>query len=536
MAVQMGRRHIKNLVNNDYWITEKSDGMRCMMFVLHEKSFPCWKIKKGEIYERINIFDNCALEIANIHCKKEGLDEISLQLEDGAYIFYQNPFRFVNEKTKEEFYLQKIEGRTFTYLFDRKYQFYLCVDEFLFPRYNYKEEFSKETNKPLEYQKVILFDGEIVWNYRDKRYNYSIYDIVSFTRMDKNKETGEVFPKIQSCIGLRMKDRIFLIQKIVEDYYYYFAKVEKVNPPKSLQILCKHFYPKKDMSHVLSLIKKDEKSGEYFYKGYNKNDGLVFTPDDPKLYSFQPGSCENLLKWKWPDKLSFDFKVQVEDGEYYLYYWALSQDVLYKNVMLDFGDIESLESEGIVECIFDRENSSYKVLCIRKDKSNGNGFFVIANTFENVIENFTTNDLLNLDQQDPFFIDEEFVNEMMSYELYVTFKLGKKHGKAYLQYVFENSDQSKKNFFYSHVPVSSCYGPKNEKGQNIENMCEELLSKSKNEGIYPRCVFIPNLGCYKIVDFQGKPEECLANNFLETLESIAHRTYRKSQKRKFEEE
>lgn len=536
MAVQMGRRHIKTLLNNEYWVTEKSDGIRSMMFVLHEKQFPCWKIKKKENFERINIFDNCALEIANIHCNNEGISEISLQLEDGSYTFHQNPLMLENEKTNEKFEVTKVLGRTFAYVFDRKYQFYLCVDEFLFPRFNYKDEFSKEKIKPLEYQKVILFDGEIVWNFRDKRYNYSIYDIVSFTRMEKSKETGEIFPKIQSCIGLKMKERIYLIQKIVEDYYYYLKEVEKITPPKSLQILCKHFYHKKDISTVLSLIKKDEKSQEYFYKGYNKNDGLVFTPDDPNLYSFRPGSCENLLKWKWPDKLSFDFKVQVEEGEHYLYYWALSQDVLYKNVILDFGENEPLENEGIVECIFDRENSSYKVLCIRKDKTNGNGFFVIANTFENVIENFTIEDLLNLDKQESTFIDEQLVNELMDDELFCTFKLGKKQGKLQLQYQFENSEQNKKNISYNHAPIYTCIGPKNERKEELIKICEEAFTKNLSEGVFARCVFLPQLGVYKIVDFKGRPEDSLANNLLETLESIAHRTYRKAQKRKFEEE
>jgi hypothetical protein len=84
-----------------------------------------------------------------------------------------------------------------------------------------------------------------------------------------------------------MEKRILIIKNEIINTHYYYYKKYNLEKPKSLQLLAKHFYKKNEINIILDFIKKDEKSDEYFYKSYNKNDGLVFTPN---LYQFKPGN------------------------------------------------------------------------------------------------------------------------------------------------------------------------------------------------------------------------------------------------------
>ena len=129
-----------------------------------------------------------------------------------------------------------------------------------------------------------------------------------------------------------------------------YLKHYELPPPASMYFIAKHFYRKADLRRVISSIHKDS-NGEYMYEdpelgqergGKSLNDGLVFTPEDARLYNFRPGGAKRLLKWKWPEKLSVDFKVDPRDikktpMEFDFMYTVrrqTAQDALYKRAPL----------------------------------------------------------------------------------------------------------------------------------------------------------------------------------------------------------
>jgi hypothetical protein len=537
MAVQMSRRNINTLLNNTYWVTEKSDGIRTMMLTIHEKNFPCWKIQNDKkVTTRLNIFDNCAVDYAYRFCQRDNQDNVFLELSSGGFTFYMSPLRLVNEETSEVLELIQSTGRSFSYVFDRKYQFYLCVDEFLFPTHSYcsatqpllKTDRTKIQEVPIQYQKLLICDGEIVWNIIEARFNYSIYDLVSFCRTND---------RIDSCLKMRMQERMSCISMIVNDYYYFSAEIDRTPRAKSLKVICKHFYPMKNIKDVLNCIEYDATTHQYLYKKYNRNDGLVFTPDDPKLYKFQPGKCDNLLKWKWPDKLSIDFLVKRNKENYSMFYSSgkeATSIVEYKQTVLDWGDISPIETQGIAELVYQKEKSTWKVLCIRYDKSTGNSFPVMTTTLENMMENITREEIGDL-TPNQLTIDKKYIDSILNYGLYLTFKVefNDRTRSWCLRYHFKGDRGANWQWYHS---IHYCIGPKDQIGPDLVALCEMMSRGGKD--MLVRCVFLPDLGYYKIIDFAGIQEDTNSNTFLATLEKLTglqgHKKKRKS--RNFEDD
>jgi hypothetical protein len=276
------------------------------MLTLFERKFPKWKKISEEKVEILNWKDSSAIEITSNHALRENRRNLNVKLKDGVYLFDSQHLTI--EKDSKMYKLQREEGCSFSYMFDRKYEFYLCTEEFIFPTFEYFQDFkSGNLNSKLSLQRVVLLDGEIVYNIVDKRYNYTIYDIVTYSKDSIGKD-GILTCSPSSCYSMSIENKLKVIDKIViTPHYFYHKEIGKNNPPKSLHLIMKHFYPKESIKQVLDLIVKDTESGEYFYKKYNKNDGLVFTPDDHKYYKFCPGANHYLLKWKWTDKLTCDF-------------------------------------------------------------------------------------------------------------------------------------------------------------------------------------------------------------------------------------
>jgi hypothetical protein len=94
--------------------------------------------------------------------------------------------------------------------------------------------------------------------------------------------------------------------------------------------------------------------------------------------------------------------------------------------------------ECVVECLFDRESEKWTVLCLREDKTKGNGFNVISNTLENVIENLTKDELINYllkdDSNQNLSIknDKEYIEDVQKNNLYCHFEIQKNRNDQYL--------------------------------------------------------------------------------------------------------
>lgn len=312
MSMQMGRRHLPLLRDHDYWITEKSDGIRVMMLVLRVKDFPRWHWRssggdsgrRGQQAERsFSLWNQCVLEEAwarvmgrmrEAGALGSGTDSelITLQHQerqdpqqqewlartadrsgsrsgdgDGAVSYTQ--YRMVvrqqqqgvyavslrrvhsdgdddnhnnnnninnnnnniggsgggggsNDDGGDELPIYRGRGRSFAYVFDRNYEFYLCTDEYCFPTQAMKAQYRRHPERPLTFQDVLLVDGEIVYNLLERRYNYSLYDIAVFcftggggssSSSSSSGGSGSSTGSIPcSCAKRRMSERIKYIR------------------------------------------------------------------------------------------------------------------------------------------------------------------------------------------------------------------------------------------------------------------------------------------------------------------------------------
>jgi hypothetical protein len=152
---------------------------------------------------------------------------------------------------------------------------------------------------------------------------YLAYDCVQFNGTNVGKQN---LPERQRCI-----------QNAVRDFHRVATSAAEAGLP--FNMTCKTFLPKHLVHQHFDCISKLP-DGSYQYEHVehnlrNGNDGLIFTPVDEPYF---PRSNQLLLKWKWFDLNSVDFKVVHP-------YYDDNSDVLFKaNIVSLFFHISLLVS------------------------------------------------------------------------------------------------------------------------------------------------------------------------------------------------
>jgi mRNA-capping enzyme len=125
----------------------------------------------------------------------------------------------------------------------------------------------------------------------------------------------------------------------------------------------------------------------------HKIDGIIFTPVLNK---------HTIFKWKY--KHTFDFLIR-DEGLKYVCYVSENQelskyaDVKKSNVTFSRllkKNCPSFTSGSIVECIYNKEADTYEPIIIRNDKSHPNSRLVSESTLENIQEDITVEELLDV--------------------------------------------------------------------------------------------------------------------------------------------
>jgi hypothetical protein len=82
-----------------------------------------------------------------------------------------------------------------------------------------------------------------------------------------------------------------------------------------------------------------------------------------------------------------------------------------------------------------------------------------------------------------------------------------------------------------------CIGPNGDTTQDLETEVSQMYQEAhvKKNTLCARCVFIPTLGKWKIMDFNGSLERAKAIVLINTLEKIATLISKNKKKRKFDE-
>jgi len=130
--------------------------------------------------------------------------------------------------------------------------------------------------------------------------------------------------------------------------------------------------------HFLETLDRDE------------NDGLIFTPENPNLGL-------KILKWKFPEKMSIDFRVIRSKSKHYdLYVTTPKGESVFKygNSKAKYvSDIE-LKDEHIYEFLYDKKG--FKLLRERADKEKPNFVKVALDVFEDMVRPFEDYELINI--------------------------------------------------------------------------------------------------------------------------------------------
>jgi hypothetical protein len=560
-----------------------------MFMSLHEPRFPRW-IESDNIGKTRSLGDNCILETRYQYRKQE--NDITIDLSDGKYNIRfgeEGTLTLLKIQTGKSTSLRRETGWTFSYFFDRNFTFYLCKDEYIFPtsatlgRYARKnetrkilidkimreqtltEEEKKEQIRNLEsrddvrmkkadinFQRMLILDGEIVQLVKTQtnphdRYNYTIYDIVIIT----SEKQGQL--QNNSLINCNMSTRKDAINKEVTDpHYWYYKALIRGQLPK-IQFIRKHFYDKSSFDEVMGLIQPDpENPKHYIYKGYNLNDGLVFTPDSKDLYPFAQGTNQNLLKWKWPNRLTADFLVKVPGTEkpniienLNVYFFIQSKHLFYRQVKLSPPVTDPImitklrnvqppgrvgdESGVIAEMMFEAASEAWSVELVREDKNHGNGFKVVSNTLENILENIDSNDLSSICNRNTVLKanneqHDEFEKRVAKEGCYVYFRVFRNQDSYPIQFRANNRwnnymelyDLVNQDHFYDDI----CW------------FFDDISDKDRTwyktyddfDQMFVKCVYVPHLGQYKIIeatqyDTDSIPS-CNAGELLKKLEKM----------------
>jgi ubiquitin C-terminal hydrolase len=164
-------------------------------------------------------------------------------------------------------------------------------------------------------------------------------------------------------------------------------------------LVMKKFFPVEQTAHLLSMISKED------------NDGLIYTHDS--VYN------SNIYKWKFPTKMSIDFRVtttdstdmslNVQDHRYQLNVYAtsantrdtkdqpfsgseqfpLSSHAMFTSSML-------LENKSIHEFTYDIETQLFSYLRARSDKSKPNYYKVAMDVWDDINNPFTEHELITM--------------------------------------------------------------------------------------------------------------------------------------------
>jgi hypothetical protein len=230
----------------------------------------------------------------------------------------------------------------------------------------------------------------------------------------------------------------------------------------------------------------------------------------------------------------------------------------YREAQVDISEkvANKIPSQGaIVECGYDPLKQQWYVALVREDKETGNGFNVVTNTLENIIENVTLDDVeaqVTQTQHEKKSKEQEqkLLKTMQESNLLAHFCVATKkdQNELWLQTatrVFLDKQSSEPRLIWlNYYPLHQCLGPNNETDANLVRICQQriqsLSAQQQKNGqqrqhydkvLFVRCIFIPSLGKWKILYFDGSRDQSTATHLLLVLEKMTTFTHQLRQEK-----
>lgn len=154
--------------------------------------------------------------------------------------------------------------------------------------------------------------------------------------------------------------------------------VAKLKDVECLSIVMKEFYPAREAIPLLQRI------------NYEQNDGLIFTPNEKY-------NSDSIYKWKFPEKMTIDFQVQLKQPmTYHLYVYTKGNRLIPFYTDREKGVIavyqgQQLRDGGIYE--FGYKDGQFVLYRERQDKSLPNFVNVATDVWADIINPLTQNEL-----------------------------------------------------------------------------------------------------------------------------------------------
>jgi len=234
-----------------------------------------------------------------------------------------------------------------------------------------------------------LLDGEMVRHMKTGKLNFLIFDALDICG--------------HTNVGMcSLPDRLHAIgSRVVEP----FRKGNVDNNSLPFNIMGKIFRPKHLIAQLVALI-KPQPNGEHLFddgKRCHRNDGLIFTPAEEP---YKPYSSSKVMKWKYADHLTADFRFQFTSTGHAAFIggnnkqdeeWAgfdLAHQSDWDRLTLDMATSAN-PSEAIIECGYVPQSQKWTYVLLRTDKPRPNHKTVVASMLNAVCENISMEELVS---------------------------------------------------------------------------------------------------------------------------------------------
>lgn len=281
-----------------------------------------------------------------------------------------------------------IEKKDFTKLQMYKYFVGLKLDGVRFLMYFIKDKNNRNQciiiNRALNFYNITievddsvynetLFDGEIILNKENNKWDFVIHDALILSGNKINKLSHST----------RLSDTNFYIGSLINN-----------SEDSTLNIKVKEFYPFEEFKDFINTV----------YNSSENNDGIIFMPENLPVIS---GTQYSMLKWKPECKHTFDFLLKECDTGLEAYVFHMGNMSIFakihsnteqgKEFIENAQKLSQYKNECIVECTFSKESNNFSPILIRTDKTHPNSLRTIERTLFNISENIQIEDFENIE-------------------------------------------------------------------------------------------------------------------------------------------
>ena len=231
----------------------------------------------------------------------------------------------------------------------------------------------------------FLFDGELVFHEKTKRWEFLIFDVILYP------DKGVVY----NWMSHSYPDRLVIIKNAVKNI-----------PMVDFDVTMKQWFPITEILKTNFIYTHIIESTNTLRKKLNKpileDDGLILQPFDGEYIPFTEWNRYNNVQFKWkpPEQLTVDFKIKINTKDKKEWSLLTKSGENYGVKQPDGSQVNAVmfpnsayKENDVVECKLYQGSNPYKNIFVpilkRTDKTEGNSYQTIMSTLEAMTNMFT---------------------------------------------------------------------------------------------------------------------------------------------------